>query len=74
MKRMNITLPEELCRELESVPNKSRLISEALREKLERDRRRKLDALLIEGYQATKDEDKKLSEEWEGVTGEGWSE
>ena len=72
MKRLNITLADSLYRELESVPNKSRIISEALREKLERDRRKRLDDLLVEGYQAVKDEDEKLDKEWEKITLEGW--
>jgi len=72
MKRLNITIADNLYQELESVPNKSRIISEALREKLERDRRRKLDALLVEGYQAGKNEDTKLDKEWEKATLEGW--
>lgn len=72
MKRLNITIADNLYQELESVPNKSRIISEALREKLERDRRKKLDALLIEGYQANQEEDMKLAKEWEKITLEGW--
>jgi metal-responsive CopG/Arc/MetJ family transcriptional regulator len=72
MKRLNITIADNLYQELESVPNKSRIISEALREKLERDRGKKLDALLVEGYQASKNEDMKLAEEWEKITLEGW--
>jgi len=73
VKRLNITLPEELYREIESIPNKSRLIAEALKEKLEREKKKRLDELLIEGYQATKEEDSKLNEEWEKITLEGWS-
>ncbi|MBW2040268.1 MAG: hypothetical protein JRI46_11900 [Deltaproteobacteria bacterium] len=72
MKRLNITLPEELSRELETIPNKSRFISEAVQERLEREKKRKLDELLIEGYKATKEEDKKLNKEWEKITLEGW--
>jgi len=73
MKRLNITLPEELCKELETVPNKSSLIAEALKEKMERERKKKLDELLIEGYKAAKAEDKKLNKEWEKITLEGWA-
>ncbi|MDN5366249.1 MAG: CopG family transcriptional regulator / antitoxin EndoAI [Thermacetogenium sp.] len=72
MKRLNITLPEELYREIESVPNKSRLIAEALKEKLEREKKKRLAELLIEGYRATKEEERKLNEEWENVTLEEW--
>jgi len=72
MKRLNITIPEELGWDLRTIPNKSRFISEALKEKLERERNKKLDDLLIEGYKSTKEEDKKLDKEWEKITLKGW--
>ncbi len=68
MIRLNITLPEELYKELKPIPNKSRFIAETLRDRLERQKKEKLDKLLIEGYKATKEEDKKLNEEWENIT------
>lgn len=72
MKRLNITLPEEIDRYLRTIPNKSHFIAEALKEKLERERKKKLDELLIEGYKTTKEEDKKLNKEWEKITLEDW--
>ena len=72
MKRLNITLPEEIVHEIKNFPNKSRFITEALKEKIERIKKEKIDKLLIEGYKATKEEDKKIDEEWEKVTLEGW--
>ena len=36
MKRLNITLSEEIVEEIKDVPNKSRFIAEALKEKLEK--------------------------------------
>lgn len=72
MKRLNITLPEELYQELEPTSNKSRLIAEALKERLEKEKKKKLDELLVEGYKATKGEDKKLDKEWEKITLKGW--
>ena len=72
MKRLNITLPDELYRALDGVPNKSRFIAEAIKERLERERKKRMDELLVEGYKATKEEDQKLNEEWEGITLEGW--
>ena len=53
MKRLNITLPEEIAQELKYIPNKSSFISEAVKEKIERINKEKLDKLLIEGYKAT---------------------
>ncbi len=72
MKRLNITIPDDLGQDLETIPNKSRFIAEALKEKLEREKREKLEELLIEGYKATKKEDKKLNREWEAITIKGW--
>ena len=72
MKRLNITLPEELTREIENISNKSRFIAEALKEKLTRIKKEKLNKLLAEGYKATKEEDKKINEEWENISLEGW--
>jgi len=72
MKRLNITLPEEIVHEIKSFPNRSRFITEALKEKIERIKKEKIDKLLIEGYKRTKEEDKRIDEEWEKVTLEGW--
>jgi len=72
MKRLNITLPEDISCEIEDIPNKSRFIAEALREKLERIKKEKLERLLIEGYKAASQEDKEINEEWERITLEGW--
>jgi len=72
IKRLNITLSEEIVEEIKDVPNKSRFIAEALKEKLEKMKKEKLDRLLIEGYKATKEEDKNVDEEWEKITLESW--
>jgi len=72
MKRLNITLPEEIAQELKYIPNKSSFISEAVKEKLERINKEKLDKLLIEGYKATRKEDKEINQEWEKITLEEW--
>ena len=71
MKRLNITLPEEIAQELKYIPNKSSFISEAVKEKIERINKEKLDKLLIEGYKATSKEDKELNQEWGKITLEG---
>jgi len=72
MKRLNITLPDEVVQEIKDLPNKSRFIAEALKEKLERIERERLDRLLVEGYKATKEEDKRIDKEWEKITLESW--
>ncbi|MCM8829886.1 MAG: hypothetical protein NC824_02685, partial [Candidatus Omnitrophica bacterium] len=60
MRRLNITLPEEISHHLEGLPNKSRFISEAVKEKLMKEKKKKLDKLLKEGYQTERKENKKL--------------
>ena len=35
-------------------------------------KKKELDNLLMEGYKATRNEDKKINDDWERVTFEGW--
>ena len=72
LKRLNITIPEEINEEIKSIPNKSSFISEAIKEKIDKMNKEKLDKLLIEGYQATTKEDKMINDEWENITLESW--
>jgi len=72
LKRLNITLPEEIAQKIKYIPNKSAFISEAVKEKLDRLSKEKLDKLLIEGYKATRKEDREINQEWEKITLEGW--
>jgi metal-responsive CopG/Arc/MetJ family transcriptional regulator len=72
MKRLNITLPEKIAQEIQNISNKSNFIAEAIKEKIEKINRKKMDQLLIEGYKATKREDEEINQEWEKITLEGW--
>jgi metal-responsive CopG/Arc/MetJ family transcriptional regulator len=72
MKRLNITLPERVAEAIEVYQNKSKFIAEAIREKIEKDKKEKLDTLLIEGYKSECSSDKKINKEWETATIEGW--
>ena len=72
LKRLNITLPEEIAQDIKYIPNKSGFIAVAIKEKLDRINKEKLDKLLIEGYKATRKEDKEINQEWEKITMEGW--
>jgi metal-responsive CopG/Arc/MetJ family transcriptional regulator len=72
MKRLNITVPEELSKELENIPNKSKFISEVLQKELKELKLKRLDSLLIEGYKKTNDEDHLTDTEWEDITLESW--
>jgi hypothetical protein len=71
-KRLNITLPEKVAEAIAPFNNKSKFIAEALIEKIERDKKEKLDTLLVEGYKAQKISDKELNDEWEDITLESW--
>ena len=73
MKRLNITVPEELSKELENIPNKSKFISEVLQKELKELKLKRLDSLLIEGYKKTNDEDRLIDTEWEDITLESWT-
>lgn len=72
MKRLNITLPERVAEAIEVYQNKSKFITEAIIEKIEKDKKEKLDTLLIEGYKNEYGLDKKINQEWEDATLEGW--
>ncbi len=71
-KRLNITISEEVVKKMSNIPNKSKFITEAVEEKLQRIEKEKLNRILAEGYRATKTEDKDVNNDWEQVTIEGW--
>ena len=73
LRRLNITIPESVAKKMDKIPNKSRFIAEAVEERLRRMEKEKLAKLLVEGYKATKEEDRAVSKEWEKATLEGWS-
>lgn len=72
MKRLNITLPERVAEAIEVYQNKSKFIADAIIEKVEKDKKEKLDMLLTEGYINEYNADKKINKEWETTTIEGW--
>jgi len=72
MTRLNITLPDEIARKLVNKHNKSRFIAIALEEKLERERKKKIENLLLEGYRAISKEDAKVQTNWEKAGLEEW--
>ncbi len=69
--RMNITLSSEIAELLKDVENKSGFIAEAIKEHIERKKRERLTKELIEGYKASKHEDKQLIEDWDMTSGDG---
>ena len=71
-KRLNITIPEDIAKKLNKISNKSKFIAEAVKEKLEKLEMQQLEKILAEGYEAVKEEDKKVNDDWEKITLEGW--
>jgi|CryGeyDrversion2_2_1046609.scaffolds.fasta_scaffold559333_1 metal-responsive CopG/Arc/MetJ family transcriptional regulator len=69
--RLNITLPQNVGKSIRSIKNKSAFIAEAIRERLDREDSERLATALKEGYTATKEEDKKITKEWDCVIGDG---
>ena len=73
MIRLNITMPEDVVKKLEKIPNKSRFIAEAVREKMRNDEMKKLKDELIEGYKAMNGEEYKQGlKDWDAISAEGW--
>ncbi len=69
--RVNITLPSEIAELLKDVKNKSSFIAEAIRDRIEREKKAYLIRELTEGYKASKREDKQLTEDWDATSGDG---
>ncbi len=75
--RMNITLPSSLAKELKQITaqrKRSKFISDAIAQKIKQIKEQQLEKLLIEGYQATREEGLKLTKEFEQLDIEGWDE
>ena len=75
--RLNITIPEELARQLDSIVGarrKSRFIAETLRKRIQEIEEQKLQQLLQEGYKTRKKESQSIAREFEPADLEGWDE
>ncbi len=72
MTRLNITLPDEIVKQLSGIKNKSHFIAELLKEKFEQDNKKRLEYLLAKGYKSTEKEDKELNKDWEKASLEKW--
>jgi metal-responsive CopG/Arc/MetJ family transcriptional regulator len=73
--RLNITIPEELARQLEKLVgsrNKSHFIAETLRQRIEKIQEEELNKK--EGYKARKKESVSIAKEFEPADLEGWDE
>lgn len=66
MRTLQVTIPDEIYGVLNSLTKKQdEFVVEAIREKLEREKRQNTQKLLVEGYQATAKEDFALTKEFE---------
>ena len=75
--RMNITIPEELARQMNQLTDprkRSQFISEALKHRIEEIQREITQKALEEGYKARKEESHLITKEFEAVDLEGWDE
>ena len=75
--RMNITIPEELARQVDQLTDprkRSLFISEALKHRIEEIQREIAQKALEEGYKARKEESYLMTKEFEAVDLEGWDE
>ena len=77
MVRMNITIPEDLARQLDQLVDsrkKSRFITETLKERVKKIEKDKLQKMLEEGYKRRKEESISISRDFESIDLEGWDE
>ena len=77
MVRMNITIPEDLARQLDQLVDsrkKSRFIAETLKERVKKIEEDKLQKMLEEGYKRRKEESLSISRDFEPIDLEGWDE
>ncbi len=77
MVRMNITIPEDLARQLDHLVGqrkKSSFIAEALHERIKKIEQEALHKMLEEGYRARKEEGLDIAKDFESVDLEGWDE
>lgn len=75
--RLNITLPEDLVRQLDNLVGprkKSRFITETLRQRIEKMKNDQIQKLLEEGYKARKTESLAITKEFEPIDLEAWDE
>ena len=75
--RLNITIQEELARQLNKLVGprkKSHFISEALKQRIEEIQEEELNKILEEGYKARKQQSLSIAKEFEAVDVEGWDE
>lgn len=68
--RFNVTIDKEIGVRLRKVPNKSKFITQALKEKIERGDQVKKAESLKAAYLASCKEDRKVSSDWDATLGD----
>lgn len=75
--RMNITIQKELAMELNKLTSprkRSAFINEAVKQRIELQKKEKLELLLEEGYKTRYQESIDISREFTGIEAENWDE
>ena len=72
MVNFNITMSQNLAGEFKRIRNKRRFIAEALREKLQKERKKINLKNLAKEYKQAAEEDRKVNAQWEAATLESW--
>ncbi len=72
MKRIDITLSDELAEFLEKKSNKSVYVAEALIDRIRRDTGEDIRRKLAEAYKREREEDNAVNGQWESATLENW--
>lgn len=72
MIRLNITMPEDIAEKLEGIRNKSAFIAEALKEKFVRDKKEKIENLLVDCYKNAQKNSLLEDKDWDNAVNDGW--
>ena len=75
--RLNVTLPRDLVESMNQIAgprNRSRMISESVREYIWQRKKTELEKRLEEGYRASAAENIAMTKEFEAIDLEGWDE
>ena len=71
MVRLNITLPDDLAKDLKKVNNKSKFIADTLRDRFKKDKKQSMLKQLKEAYQKSAQEDQVVVKDWDNTSGDG---
>lgn len=72
MVHLNITLPEDVVKELKTIKNKSRFIAEVVREKFRAQKKTRLEIELAEGYREMAKQNERVARDWDSTAADSW--